>query len=96
MKIEEKKDGIYINVSYNSPIKSEGKMKWVFKDTNIGEFIDLDVDEKMIEGLSKLGQATIPVIYLINSMMTEGEKITKKTPTRIFGYIRNELKDFLT
>lgn len=90
------KDGKYfIEVIYKSPFEDEEDMKWLFRELNCAEFMALDVSEKLIEGKTKLGQATAPMIYMINTMMVEGEKVKDSTNYRILSHLTKELKDFL-
>jgi len=95
MKIIEKDDGIYIEVIYESPIESEGKKEWLFKEFTTGGFLELDVSASDLKSDSVVAQHALPYIFMINAMMVEGEKIEKKTPQRIFSYLKRELADFL-
>lgn len=95
MEIIEKDGNIYMKVVYKSPVKSEEIREWLFKEMLIGEFLSLTVTDELIKGATVLAQNTKPIIYMINVMMIEGEKIDDKTPNRIFGHLKNELADFL-
>lgn len=95
MEIIEKDGHIFMKVVYKSPLEKEGKKKWLFKELNMKDFIDIDIDEKLIEGKTKIGQSTIPLMFMINLMMIEGDKVTEQTPYRIFAFLKDELNDFL-
>jgi len=95
MKIIEKDDGIYIEVIYESPVKSEGKKKWMFKEFTTGNFLKLEVTEKDLQGDGVVAKHAKPYIFMINAMMIKGDKIGNKTPQRIFSYLKRELTDFL-
>ncbi len=95
MEIIEENGQDLIKVTYESPFKKEGVKEWVFKELTCAEFMTIDITEQLMEGKTKVGQTIAPLIYIINSMMVRGDKITDNTPARIYAYLNQELSDFL-
>lgn len=95
MEIIKKNGQVHMKVVYESPIEEEGTQEWLFKEMMCADFIALDVTPKLVEGKTLIGQHTVPIIFMLNTMMVEGEPITDETPYRVFGYLKMELNDFL-
>lgn len=97
MEIEKQADGTCkITVIYQSPIKNEAPIKWVFKEFTVGQFLKLDVSKEEFQKLTNIGQTAVPVIMMINGMRLEGPEVTNSTPYRILNFLKMELNDFLT
>jgi len=95
LKIIEKEEGVFLEVTYESPVQREGTIKWVFKELSMKDFMAIDISEKLIEGKTKIGQVTAPMMYMLNIMMVEGPKINDETPNRWYGFLKQEMADFL-
>lgn len=89
-------DGTYlIHIKYESGIEGEDPIRWTFKEFTIGQFLKLDVDATEYNKMTKIGQAALPLIMMLNGMLVEGPKLTDKTPYRILNYLKIMLNAFL-
>ena len=71
------------------------KKIYKFKEFTVGEMRKVKLMPPKIEDEGTVANSLDPIVYLMNAMMIEGEKITDKTRMHITSRLKSELKDFL-
>ena len=87
-------NGQYFIVIKIKDLYTKKTLTYKLKEFNVGELSQTKILPAKVEE-DTLGRAIEPIVYLINAMIVEGEKISEKTPGHVLNQLKRELADFL-